>query len=422
MDGTKTVAYKDIWKVSNCRKLLISNLINRFGDAIDSIAFVWLVYQITGSATWSAIVFACNQLPGILILPIAGAWVEGKNKKKIIAFTDIIRGIVVAGFAGLYLVKMVNPYLMVGFTLLITMIESINEPATSAFVTELVEKEKFATLHALKTTATQLVQLMGMLLAGFMIAGIGISGVMFVDAVTFFAGALIMMSIHHKGASEDMDVGSQSCGKKLLEGFRYIWLKKRILYFCFLTVILNLTMAPLNALLTPLVSSVYQKDAGFLSIITAMQFAGTIVASLMIPQIATKFSFDKTVGLLGMLEGMATLLLSLGNLVKGSMIHSYGLAGSSMFMIGFSVALLSGLLSIHLVNMIETDYMARTIGSFNALATSSLPLGTFFVTIATLHFRTATIVSASGMMSVVIFFVIWVKNIVRKSMEGVYAA
>ncbi|WP_026510832.1 hypothetical protein [Butyrivibrio sp. LC3010] len=56
----KKITYKDILKIPNCRKLITSNLINRFGDSVDAIAFTWLVYQITGSATWSALIFGLN--------------------------------------------------------------------------------------------------------------------------------------------------------------------------------------------------------------------------------------------------------------------------------------------------------------------------------------------------------------------------
>ncbi|WP_044914901.1 hypothetical protein [Butyrivibrio sp. WCE2006] len=67
----KKITYKDILKIPNCRKLISSNLINRFGDSVDAIAFTWLVYQITGSATWSALIFGLNQLPGIFVQPFA---------------------------------------------------------------------------------------------------------------------------------------------------------------------------------------------------------------------------------------------------------------------------------------------------------------------------------------------------------------
>ena len=50
----KEFKYRDIIKYPEYRKLLFSGLINRFGDAVDAIAFTWLVYEITHSASKSA--------------------------------------------------------------------------------------------------------------------------------------------------------------------------------------------------------------------------------------------------------------------------------------------------------------------------------------------------------------------------------
>ncbi len=423
MEGTKSVCYMDIWKIKNCRRLILSNLVNRFGDSIDAIAFVWLVYQITGSATWSAIIFGLNQLPGVFILPLAGAWVEGKNKKKIIISTDIIRGLIVAAFALMYIFNVVSPYIMAAFTLIITIIESVNEPAAGAFVTELVDTRMYATVQGLKSTVTQVVNLIGMVIAGVIIARLGIGTAMFIDVGTFFVGALIMTTIDYDGrAFEKSEVSQQSYMTKLIDGFKYIKVNKTIIYFCLLAVLLNFVLAPLDSLITPLVSSVYNKNADFLSVILAIQFIGTLIASLIIPKVSAIYSFDKLVGLLGTLEGVACLLLSMGNFVKDSIIKSYILAGGSMLIIGFTMALLSGLLSINLVKIVDQDYMARISGTFNAVATSSLPLGTFIVTIATVYFKTTTILAITGITGIIIFIVISVITTSKNTSEESYAA
>lgn len=63
----KKVGYKELLKQNEYLKLLFANVISRFGDSVDELAFTWLVYQVTGSAAWSAIVFAMNQLPSIIV-------------------------------------------------------------------------------------------------------------------------------------------------------------------------------------------------------------------------------------------------------------------------------------------------------------------------------------------------------------------
>lgn len=42
--------------------LLTSNIINRCGDSLDTILFTWLVYLLTNSAGWSAIILVLIKL------------------------------------------------------------------------------------------------------------------------------------------------------------------------------------------------------------------------------------------------------------------------------------------------------------------------------------------------------------------------
>jgi MFS family permease len=90
-------------KENDYRKLLFSIIINRFGDSIDAIAFTWLVYQITQSGSWSAIIFGLNMLPNVILQPFSGAIVEKLNKKTVMILTHCMRGLVLTGFIFLYL-------------------------------------------------------------------------------------------------------------------------------------------------------------------------------------------------------------------------------------------------------------------------------------------------------------------------------
>jgi MFS family permease len=424
MDGKQVTGYKAVLSNSNCRKLIISNLINRFGDSIDAIAFTWLVYQITGSATWSAIIFGLNQLPGIIILPLAGAWVEGRNKKRIIIITDIIRGLVISGFVLLYFKGLVNPYIMAGFTLIITTVESFNEPAAGAFIPELVQGELFVSTQSLKMTLTQVVNLIGMAIAGVIISNIGIEVAMLIDVSTFFIGGIIIAFIrYNKATMHDASINAQSYFEKLINGFKYIKKNNIIIYYSLMCVLMNAVLAPLNSLLTPLVSDVYGQTANFLSACLAMQWIGSILASLMIPKVSEKYTFAKIAGVLGAIEGIGCYFLAQGEMVKSNVIVSYVLAGTSMLIIGFTMSLLAGVLSVELVKSVDSDYMARVGASFNAVATASLPAATFIVSALTVMFKVDTILAVDGIIGILIFGGMSFVNIVQKKREQkAYAA
>lgn len=89
---TEKVGYRDILRQREYLKIILAGLINRFGDSIDAIAFTWLVYAITGNAAWSALVYAANQLPSVLVQSFAGALVEGMDKKKLTILITFVIG------------------------------------------------------------------------------------------------------------------------------------------------------------------------------------------------------------------------------------------------------------------------------------------------------------------------------------------
>ncbi|MDE5598610.1 MAG: MFS transporter, partial [Lachnospiraceae bacterium] len=164
--GQTNITYKDILKQKEYLKIILANLINRFGDSVDAIAFTWLVYAITGNASWSALIFAVNQLPSVLLQPFAGALVEGMNKKKLMVLTDIIRGITTTLLVVLYLSGHLNPWIMFLFTLINSSVEAFRLPASLAVVPRILDKEYYTYGNSLNSTLSTIVQLIGLGLAG----------------------------------------------------------------------------------------------------------------------------------------------------------------------------------------------------------------------------------------------------------------
>ena len=61
--------------------LQAANVVNRLGDSVDAIALSWLIYSLSQSPSITAIHFAVNTLPNVLLQPLMGAWITDKRKK-----------------------------------------------------------------------------------------------------------------------------------------------------------------------------------------------------------------------------------------------------------------------------------------------------------------------------------------------------
>ena len=176
----KSAGYKNILKNFQYMKMMIASLINRFGDSVDSIASAWIIYELTSNAMWSAVIFGVNKLPSVLIMPLAGAWVEGKRKKPIMIITDIIRAICVAFIATGFLFNFLEAWMLVITTFIISTAEAFRLPAGSAVTPKLLDKEDLSYGMSLSTALATVVELVGMGIAAGIIAIIGTAGAIYI--------------------------------------------------------------------------------------------------------------------------------------------------------------------------------------------------------------------------------------------------
>ena len=413
----KEFKYRDIVENKEYRKLLFTNLINRFGDSIDAIAFTWLVYQITHSASWSALVFGLNVLPNIIVQPFAGAFVEKLDKKKVIIWTHILRGLVISAFVVLYLVGVVNPFIMAAFTLVITTIESFNLPASTAFIPNIIKKEHLTHAMSLNSTLSSTVALIGTGLAGVIIAKFGIYTAMLIDAATFFMAAVGVASLKPVAEQEEKN-GQESQPQKSGESFKslfiggveYVRKSRVILNYCLVVVVLNFLLVPLNALQAPIVEECYKMGSELLSVMGMAAAVGSIIGSALIPKITGKMNPKKILVTFGMFAGVGMYALTLGKFLNGAVIPGYLLAGMSFMIMTFSVSIMAGTLSIQFVKSVDKKYLARAAAVFNASGSAATPVGSILVSLAAVHISAATLIVISATLGMVLFIVVAISD------------
>ena len=410
----KEFKYRDIVKYPEYRKLLLSSLINRFGDAVDAIAFTWLVYQITHSASWSALIFGLNLLPNILVQPFAGALVEKMDKKKVIVFTHILRGIVISAFVCMYLAGIVNPFIMVAFTLVITTIESFNLPASTAFLPGVIRKEHLTHAMSLNSTVSSAIALVGTGIAGIIIAKWGVYTAMLIDAATFFIAAFITATVSELNAEGDAPAGSaneDSYLSLLKSGISYVMKKKVILNYCLIAVALNFLLVPLNSLIAPIAEECYGLGSELLSVIGMASSLGAIIGSAIVPMISGKMSAKNSLVAFGIILGAAMYALTLGRYLNGSAVYGYLLAGACYVIMTLSASVMVGILGVQFVKNVEQSYLARAAAIFNASAAAATPVGSVIVSACAVSVSPALLIAVSAVLAIVLFLLVAVSNL-----------
>lgn len=403
MKKEKQIGYRDIFRQTEYMKMMVAALINRFGDSIDAIASVWIVYEITGNAAWSAIMFGVNRIPSIVVTPLAGAWVEGRKKKTIMVVTDLIRAVCVAFVATGYLLGFLQAWMLLITTLIISTVEAFRGPANSALLPKVLEKKYFEYGMSLSATLGSIVELIGTAIAATIIALIGTSGAIYIDMATFIISAVIIMFVNTKEQNlVKKKFDSKEYFVDLADGFSYVKKDDVLKVFLLLAVFLNAIMVPVNSLQAPLAGEILGGGAEILSIIGIAATVGMLFGSVTYPMMQ-KFMSDRAIWIVGGLGVTAFyILLPICKPLYTSNILAYIFTAVFTFILGYTVALVNSHLNVFMVKRIQQDFLARIDGITTALSTASMPVASFLVSAIVAYASTSAIFIASGVFALIV--------------------
>ena len=374
----KEIGYRDILKQKEYMKIIIANLINRFGDSVDSIAMTWLVYQLTQSAAWSAIIYGVNRIPTIFLQPLAGAIVEKRKKKTIMIWMDIVRGCCVGLIASCFVIGIINEWIILICTIIISSAEAFRTPAATAFIPKLITPEFYSYGNSLNTSASTLMELVGVGTGGIIIAIGGISTAIYIDMITFFTSAFIIAMIKCKENIHKNETEKTRCFANLKEGFQYVIHKKTLVYFVMFGVLINAFVSPLESLMAPITSELLHSEEIMLTVINVSIMIGTLIGAAVFPYMTKKVKKSTILRV-----GCSMIGLYISSFYFASNIKQikllYVVIALASFIAGFMIAQINTLLGVEVMTQCDPDYLARVGGILSAGTTASMPVTSFLI-------------------------------------------
>ncbi|WP_458459077.1 MFS transporter [Pseudobutyrivibrio sp.] len=398
----KKHSYKDVFSQTEYVKIMFAALINRFGDSIDAIATTWIVYQITGSAAWSALIFGINNLPTVVVTPLAGPWVEGRNKKRIMIVTDIIRAIVVATVASLFLVDLLQPWMLLISTIIISTVEAFRTPASTALTPMVLDDELYEFGMSLNSSLSQVVQLIGLGCAAGIIALVGISGALYIDMATFIMSAVIILFVNsHEVKKEKVVFKFSEYTKDFIDGVKYVSKEAVIVFFLLYTVCLNAVLVPVNGLQAPMAEQLLHSGVELLSIFSITLTVGMLLGSFVYPFIAQKI----TPKILYWGEMVAIFAFYVGIVVAeplySNKIFTYVIVSVLSVLLGMGISIGSSMISVIFMRKVNKEFIARTASIATSVSVMAMPVVSFIVSGIVSFVSVQTVFIVSGIATVV---------------------
>lgn len=358
-------------KNPNYRKLLTANLINRFGDSVDSIAFTWLSYEMTENASLSALVFAANILPTVLVQPFAAPIADKMKKKGIMICTDLLRGLLLSVFLLFFCLNRVSGWMFLTFTFATNLVEAFRVPAGISFVTKVLDKDELDAGINMNQTTSQICIIAGTAAGGILIAVSPVFA-MALDLLSFFFSALFisLIRVQEQIARSVLD---NSYWQNLKGGLSYLRKNKKFLVFVTGALLCNSLTCVLSSVMAAYISKDLHKTAAYVStadiILTAtglimMFFLSSYEKKIRPSTLFTWIEF-------GALAGLYFVLAFLPHCP--AFLH-FALWAGIFLIFGICHGMFSAYLHVMFVKVVDDSYLSRASGVFNSLGTLSMPL------------------------------------------------
>lgn len=378
----ENVTYADVLRQPGYRKLILANIINRLGDAIDTLAFSWIVYAFTGEGMWAAIVFGVNKISSVLFLPFAGALVEKREKKRTMITADIIRCILVAILVTIISIERLSIWVLILFAFLISMAEAFRIPASTSFITQMLNddtRDKGVTLNVIVST---IVEIAGAAIGGILISCFSANVALLADVASFVISIVLIWSIHQK-ETIDTKLKEATAGAIFQDGLFYIKNSRILITVILLAVLANASFASLDALQTAIVVEIFHREADYLSVLNVVLSIGMLLGGIAYPSIRKRIRDYKLYKVSFAYIGLLYLVVALCSFDSSGSGMVYVVPVILYFFYGVAASFLATGLGLQLLENVEQSYMARVSTVYSAIVSLATPTVSFLAGILT---------------------------------------
>jgi len=223
-ESGRAAKYREVFAVQEFRALFAAHLLSVVGDQFARVALAVLVFDRTGSAGLTALVYALTFLPSLVAGPLLSGIGDRLPRRQVMVTADLARAALVAAMAvpGL-------PLPVVG--VLLVLVEFLAAPfnaARAASLPLILEGDRYVVGSAVSNITYQLAQLAGFAGGGLLIAAVDPSGALLVDAATFAASAaLVRFGMRPRPAPAD-GPDRRSWWADLCGGAGLVWRDRRL--------------------------------------------------------------------------------------------------------------------------------------------------------------------------------------------------
>ena len=339
------VRFRDVLKNKNFLFLWIGQIISNFGDWLNNMALVALVYKKSpGSTVELAKLLFFVVIPVFIIGPIAGVYVDRWDRKRVMVVSDISRGLLVLliPFFILHVNNFIPIYLLV---FLIFSITRFFLPSKMAIIPEVVPRNMLLIANTLSDTTRMITMFVALGIAGILVDKIGAINSLYINALSYFISALFISNMVVKniisGFKDDIlmakaalkDAIRKSVWIEIKEGIRFLSEHKDMKFVVRIFFLLMAGLGAVSCVIIVFIQEAFGSVTRDLSLLTMLLGLGCFMGAVVYGRFGQHLKKDAVILLSLFLTGIFIVLFVL---VTRFMPH-FWVSGAFMALIGIAV-------------------------------------------------------------------------------------
>ena len=290
-------------KSYNFRLYFGGQCISLIGTWMQQIAMSWLVFRLTGSVLLLATVTFMAQIPILVATPYMSVFVDRFNRCKLLVLTQSLSMVQALLMALLTLTGLIQVWHIMILSLLIGLINALDNPTRQSFYPSLVPKDKLSNAIALNSAVINGSRLIGPAVGGVLIGLLG-EGICFSYIAVIIA--LLMMRI----APRRERAVKQKVWEDMRDGFRYVAGNIPIRTLLLLMSAISFFGLPLMTFIPAYVKTILQGEREMLGLLLSCIGVGSFIAALYLAARKSVLGLGKVVMLSGALLGIGLSVMS----------------------------------------------------------------------------------------------------------------
>ena len=344
--------------------------LSMIGSNLAQFAITWWMTKATGSATVLATATLFAILPGVVLGPLAGVFVDRWNRRAIMLVADGVGALSAALLVLLFWTGTIQVWHIYAITFVRSLAGTFHFTAVQSSTSLMVPKEQLARIAGLNQTLQGINMVVAPPLGALLLDLLALPGMMAIDVVTALLAIALVFTITIPQPQAAIAATKQlSILADLSTGLRYIWHWPGLFLGMCLSSFLNFLLNPAFSLLPILVTNHFQGDALQFATLNTTLGLGFVVGGVLLSVWGgfKRRIYTAVTGIVGMSIG--TLLIAIAPA------DGYWVAVAGMAIFGILNPIANGPFMAIMQAVVAPEMQGRFFTVMNTMSAAMSPLG-----------------------------------------------